>query len=156
MLTVHRNPGSWVDAAPFRAHLRHVMAVGDMSVEVVAELTGVPLRAAQHLLLGRAGRAVRRISADTGRRLLRLTSADARTARWRLVPARGTLLRLEELLAGGLTVVEIAQRTGIDHDTLRDLANGRSDACSTLVAGQIGALHGAQEARYDLIYSLAC
>ena len=155
MLTFHHAFGTWVDAAPFRADLRHVMAVGDMSVEVVAELTGIPPRAAWHLLVGRAGRPVRRISADTARRLLRLTSADARAAGRRRVPARGTVFRLHELVTGGHTVVQIAERTGIDHDTLRDLVEGRRDVCSTLVAGRVGALFEAREARYDLIYSLA-
>jgi hypothetical protein len=155
MPTVREGAGPWVDAAPFRAHLRHVMAVGDMSVEVVAELTGIPPRAARHLLEGRAGRAVRRISADTARRLLRVTSADARTVGCRLVSARITVARLQELVAAGHDVGDLARQISIDTDTVRDLAEGRRDTCSPLVAARVGAVHAARDARYDLIYSLA-
>jgi hypothetical protein len=149
------SPGLWVDAAPFRAHLRHVMAVGDLSIEVVAALTGINPRAAAHLLDGRAGRPVRRISADVGRRLLQLTSFDARTVRWRLVPARMTRARLRELVAEGHGIDELASRTGVDGQTLRELLDRQRDACTSLVAARVGALHAALEARYDLIYSLA-
>ena len=146
---------TWVDAAPFRAHLCHVMAVGDMSVEVVAHLAGIGPRAARHLLHGRAGRPIRRISAHTARRLLQVTSADARTAGRRLVSARVTAARLRELLAAGHPVVGLAEQVGVDPNLLRELAEGQRSVCTPLLAARLGALQAALAARDDLIYSLA-
>ena len=131
----------WVDAAPFRAHLRHVMAVGDMGVDVVAALTGIPTRAARHLLNGRGGRPVRRISPDTARRLLRVTSADARWAGQRLVPAPATAARLNDLLAAGHSLDELAVEVHIAAAELLALAEGRRDACTPLVEARLAALH---------------
>ena len=145
----------WIDAAPFRAHLRHVMAVGDISVEVVAALAGISARAARHLLNGRGGRPVRRISPDTARRLLRVTSADARWAGQRLVPAPATAARLKDLLAAGHSLDELAGEVRVAADELFALAEGRRDACTPLVAARLAALHAAVDARYDLIHSLA-
>lgn len=139
----------WVDAAPFRAHLAHVMAVGDMSVDVVAAMTGVSLRAARHLLRGRGGRPVRRISAETGRRLLRITSFDARTVRQRLVSSRGAVMQLGEIRTTGLPLIEVARRSGIDEDLLVELVEGRRDVCSPLLAAQVAALHTALDAGPD-------
>lgn len=136
----------WVDAAPFRAHLAHVMAVGDMSVDVVAAMAGVSSRAARHLLRGRGGRPVRRISAATGRRLLQITSCDARTVRQRLIPARGALRLLGEIRATGLGLGEVARRTTIDEDLLVELVEGRRDVCSPLLAAQLAAVHIALDA----------
>lgn len=145
----------WVDATPFRAHLAHVMAVGDMTVDVVAAMTGVPLRAARHLLHGRGGRPVRRISADNGRRLLRVTSFDARTVRQRLVSCRGVVQQLREMEETGRTLAEVAARAGIDLDLLRDLTERRRDVCSPLIAAQVAALHTALDVGDDLSYPLA-
>lgn len=146
---------SWVDAAPFRAHLRHVMAVGDMSVEVVAQLAGIGPRAARHLLHGRAGRPIRRINANTARRLLQVTSADARTAGRRLVSARATAERLRGLVAAGHTLAELAGQVEADPQMLRDLAERRRNVCTPLLAARLAALEAALAARDDLIYSLA-
>ena len=66
----------WVDAAPFRAQLRYLMASTSLSAEEVAAAAGISARLADHLLHGRNGRALRRVSPETGRRLLRL-SVDA-------------------------------------------------------------------------------
>ena len=131
----------WVDAAPFRAQLAHTMAVGDMSVEVVAAMTGISSQSARRLLHGRGGRPVRRISAETGRRLLRISSVEARTVRQRTVPARGAAGRLCELLASGLTVAELAARTGIEESQLRAIAGGRRATCSPLTDAQITVAH---------------
>ena len=135
----------WVEAAPFRAQLAHTMAVGDMSVEEVAAMTGVPARAARRLLHGRSGRPVRRISAEMGRRLLRLSSADARTVRQRSVPARGAAGRLRDLLASGLTMSELAARTGVAASRLSAVAGGHLATCSPLIDAQIAVVHREQD-----------
>ncbi len=133
----------WVDAVPFRAHLAHIMAVGRMSVAEVAAMTGVPVGAARRLLFGHGGRPVRRISADTARRLLRVTSWDARTVRRRSVSARGTVHQLRQILAAGLPLAEAAARSGVSGDVLLELLQRRRDTCSPLVAARVAAVQNA-------------
>jgi hypothetical protein len=77
----------WVDAGPFRAHLKHLMSVGSLSVPEVAAVLGVSTRAVRHLLEGRSGRLPRRISPQTARRLLLVRAADVRGLRWCITPA---------------------------------------------------------------------
>ena len=71
----------WVDAAPFRAQLRYLMASASSSAEEVAAAAGISARLADRLLHGRNGRALRRISPETGRRLLRLSVKAIRSHR---------------------------------------------------------------------------
>ena len=71
----------WVDAAPFRAQLRYLMASTSLSAEEVAEAAGISARLAERLLHGRNGRALRRISPETGRRLIGLSVHQLRRRR---------------------------------------------------------------------------
>lgn len=68
----------WVDAAPFRAQLRHLMSSTSRSAEEVAEAAGISARLAHRLLYGRNGRALRRISQESGRRLIQLSVSQLR------------------------------------------------------------------------------
>jgi hypothetical protein len=65
--------GYWVDAAPFRAQLHHLMGSTTLTLGEVAAAAGISVRLAQHLAYGRNGRALRRVSAETGRRLMTLS-----------------------------------------------------------------------------------
>ena len=71
----------WVDAAPFRAHLRYLMASASLSAGEVAAAAGISARLAERLLHGRNGRALRRISPETGRRLIRVSVERIRKRR---------------------------------------------------------------------------
>jgi hypothetical protein len=73
--------GQWVDAAPFRALLRHWMAVGAMTSDEIAALAGIPARLADRLLNGRNGRALQRICPITAARLLLVSECRIRAAR---------------------------------------------------------------------------
>ena len=94
--------GVWVDATPFRAHLMHLLATG-LTEPVIARLAGVSVRSVDHLAHGRRGRPVRRICGDTGRRLLRITTVEARAIRFRPVPVRPSRYRLRAMVAAGWT-----------------------------------------------------
>ncbi len=50
--------GTWVDARPFRAQLRYLMASGSLSVDDVAAVAGISPRLADRLLHGRERPAV--------------------------------------------------------------------------------------------------
>ena len=73
--------GLWVDAGPFRALLRHLMAVGAMTSDEIAALAGIPARLADRLLNGRNGRPLQRICPVTAARLLLVSEWSVRTAR---------------------------------------------------------------------------
>ncbi len=75
--------GFWVDAAPFRALLRHLMAIGSMSSDEIAALAGLPFQLADHLLNGRNGRPLLRICPLTATRLLMIPEPAVRAARSR-------------------------------------------------------------------------
>lgn len=124
--------GGWVDAAPFRAHLRFLSGVGSLTTEDVATLAGISTSAADHLLHGRAGRSVRRISPEVARRLLAITANDVRSMRWRLGPARRARLALAALRRAGRTDAEIAELAGISATDLAELA-GSAEHCSQLL-----------------------
>ena len=71
----------WVDAAPFRAQLRHLMASTSLSAAEVAGAAGISAQLAERLLYGRNGRALRRVSPETGRRLIQLSVHQLRRRR---------------------------------------------------------------------------
>jgi plasmid maintenance system antidote protein VapI len=136
---------SWVEAAPFRAHLRHLMAVGGLSSGTVAQLAGISPRLAVSLLQGRAGRPLRRISPETARRLLRVTAAEARAVRGRSVPARATTGLLGQLWDAGWSDSELAQLLGLPLGAVVALRDG-----STVVCTQLTALRAAAAAELQL------
>lgn len=103
----------WVDAGPFRAHLRHLMAVGSLDVAEVAVVLGLSTRAVRHLVEGRAGRVPRRISPHTARRLLLVRPDDVRGLRWCLAPADPARTSLGRLRASGWSVAEVASAVGV-------------------------------------------
>ena len=71
----------WVDAAPFRAQLRYLMASACLSADEVAAAVGISARLADRLLHGRNGRPLRRVSPETGRRLLEVSVEQIRLRR---------------------------------------------------------------------------
>ena len=71
----------WVDAAPFRAQLRYLMASTSLSAEEVAAAVGISARLADRLLHGRKGRPLRRVSHETGRLLLGVSVNQIRARR---------------------------------------------------------------------------
>jgi hypothetical protein len=69
---------TWIEAAPFRAHVAHVMAAGRLSQESVAAMAGVAPKVIARLLQDGPGQPVRVIREDLGRRLLEIRSPKAR------------------------------------------------------------------------------
>ena len=73
--------GYWVDAAPFRAQLHHLMGSTALTASEVAAAAGISARLADHLAYGRNGRALRRVSPETGRRLMAMSVTQLRRLR---------------------------------------------------------------------------
>jgi hypothetical protein len=125
---------SWVDAAPFRTYLRHLMMVGGLSYGCVALLAGMRPRLALHLLHGRRGSALRKISAESGRQLLGVTPDMVLAVRERVVPARTTVRHLDRLLAEGWSPLELARVLGVTSAEVTGLLSGDARSCSQLTA----------------------
>lgn len=144
---------TWVDAGPFRAHLRLVMADGRLTATEVAVLVDVPARALTALLEGRRGRPVRRISPATARALLQLDPTSARNLRTHQVPAAESRLRLQRLLRHGDGIPALAERLGLSSVQLAELADEETAWCSALVALRLltacRALRGARPSTPD-------
>ena len=66
------DPRTWIEAAPFRAHVAHVMAAGRWSQESVAAMAGVAPKVIARLLQDGPDQPVQMIRADLGRRLLEI------------------------------------------------------------------------------------
>lgn len=114
----------WLDSAPFRAHVVHLMSASGLSVRELAALSRVSVRLIRRLIRGRDGRPVRRIDPLSAHRLFGVTLLEARLVRSRLVPAgcaRATVLILRER---GRSVGSLARLTGLSSGDLGRLADG--------------------------------
>jgi hypothetical protein len=138
----------WVDAAPFRAQLRYLMASGFLSVEDVAAIAGISARLADRLLHGRDGRPLRRISPDTARRLIQVSDQHVQALRRIMVPAAPARLQLRRLYRAGWEDPAIARRVRAAAPELVELAAG-ADTCSLLLTVRLtAAARAADRLRY--------
>jgi hypothetical protein len=134
----------WVDAGPFRAQLRYLMASGALSVEDVAAVAGISARLADRLLYGRDGRPLRRISPDTARRLIQISDQHVQALRRIMVPAAPARLQLRRLYRAGWDDLVIAQRVRVAVPELLEVANG-GDTCSLLLTVRLTAAARAED-----------
>src|SRR5688572_15836855 len=134
----------WVDARPFRAQLRYLMASGSLSVDDVAAVAGISARLADRLLHGRDGRPLRRISPDTARRLIQISDQQVQALRRVMVPAAPARLQLRRLYRAGLEDPAIADRVRVAVPELVELASG-ADACSMLLTVRLTAAARAED-----------
>jgi hypothetical protein len=136
--------GEWVDAGPFRAHLRYLMATASLSVDDVAAVAGISTRVADRLLHGRDGRPLRRICPDTARRLIQVSDQEVRALRRITVPAAPARLQLQRLHRGGWENLAIAERVGVTAPELAELAAG-AGTCSLLLTVRLTAAARAED-----------
>jgi plasmid maintenance system antidote protein VapI len=134
----------WVDAGPFRAQLRYLMASGSLSVDEVAAVAGISARLADRLLHGRNGRPLRRISLDTARRLIQVSDQQVQALPRIMVPAAPARLQLHRLHRAGWGNLAIAQGLGVAAPEVIELAAG-SDTCSLLLTIRLTAVARAED-----------
>jgi hypothetical protein len=134
----------WVDAAPFRAQIRHLMAAFSLHIEDVAAAAGISARLAEHLVHGRNGRLTRRISPDIARRLLRLSDDQVRFLGRLRVPAGPARVQLARLRRAGWDDLSIAERVGVSAPDLECLAT-TATTCSQLLTVRLTAAARANE-----------
>jgi hypothetical protein len=134
----------WVDAVPFRAQLRYLMASGSLSVDDVAAVAGISARLADRLLHGRNGRPVRRISPETARRLIQVSDKHVQALRRIMVPAAPARVQLGRLRRAGWEDPAIAERVRVAAPELVELASG-ADTCSLLLTVRLTAAARAED-----------
>lgn len=121
-----------MDAAPFRAHVRHVLATADVPWPVFATASGVPVPALRTLLFGRHGRRLTRLEPSIAARLLQTSPSDLAYLRRAQVDAEVTVTRLRTLLAAGHDPVELRRWCELEPTAFHHLINGHSVLCSRL------------------------
>jgi hypothetical protein len=114
----------WLDSAPFRAHVVHVMSASGLSARELAALSHVSVRLIRRLVHGRDGRPVRRIDPLSARRLFGVTALDATLVRSRVVPAGCARATVLLLLTRGRSVGSLARLTGLTSVDLSRLVDG--------------------------------
>lgn len=128
---------SWVDAAPFRAHLLHVCAATGLPWQVLGLHAGLPLRLGERLVAGRRGS---RLPPAYAARILALTCAEARGLRSASVSAGPTATRLATLRASGVTARRLATVLGCTAEHVEALASGRVTRTTAEIALRVQVL----------------
>jgi hypothetical protein len=128
----------WIDAGPFRAQLRYLMASGSLSLDDVAAVAGISARLADRLLNGRNGRPLRRISPETARRLIQVSDQHVQALRRIMVPAAPARLQLRRLHRAGWDDYAIAARVRVPVPELVELAAG-AETCALLLTVRLTA-----------------
>lgn len=153
--------GEWVDAAPFRAHVRQLIATHGLTWRTIAVLAEVPAPALAGLMRGRCGssradlghqragfgpppgrhgRPVPRLHPMVAERLFHLTSEAIAAAADRPAHAGLTRSLLESLQRRGWTLAEIIGRTGLPAAEVQAVAAGRRADCSQLTEATVKAV----------------
>lgn len=117
--------GSWPEAAPFRAHVVHVLSSSGLSTREFAALSRVSVRLIRRLISGREGRPMRRIDPLSAHRLLAVTALDASLVRARRVPASGARAHALILRQQGRSLTSLARLTGLGPAQLALLLDDR-------------------------------
>lgn len=92
----------WVDAEPFRAHVRDLICQTGLSWRMVAAHAGVAPRAIRSLLHGRRGTPLRHIHVSIARALATTSADDIARADEDVVEIEATRRLHQELVAAGL------------------------------------------------------
>lgn len=116
---------AWVDAAPFRARLRDLVAESGLPWRVVGLALGVPAGVVRSLLFGREGRAIARIRSLDADRIM--TGSVGQLRRLNQLPTDPTRLKLAvSLLSTELADQDLCDRLAISPDSLRQIRSGRT------------------------------
>lgn len=127
----------WVEAAPFRAHVRFLMAQADVPGSVVAVLARVQPRVVDRLLTGAGHRPIRRLSPVVATRLLAVTPGLLRQSRIAEVPAAPVGAALRLLWRSGWSLDALAGMLRTEVSILTDLLHGRLTVCPMLLAVRV-------------------
>lgn len=130
----------WVSAAPFRAHVRHLIEEYGLAWRTIAVLAEVPTPALRDLVRGRDGRPVPRLHPLIAERLFHLTADAIEAAASRPAHAGFARSLLHVLQHRGWTITEIIERSGLPGDEVSAVAAGARIDCSQLTEATIKAV----------------
>jgi len=123
----------WVLAAPFRAHVIHLMSTAQVPWPVVAYQAGVPQATLRTLLFGRQGKARTKITHQAAERLLDLRTEDLAWMRHAQVSAERAGGRIRLLRSHRQSWTQIAEFLELDEETTRAIAHSERTSCSVMV-----------------------
>lgn len=132
--------GAWVDAAPFRAHVRRLIADHRLTWRTVAMLAEVPTPAIGRLVCGRGRRPVSRLHPLIAERLFHLTDESIRVAAIQHASTTRSRELLGRLLDHGWSIRLLADRAGLSTSELIAITSGECDRCSQLTEAVIKAV----------------
>ena len=122
----------WVLAAPFRAHVTHLMETAQVPWPAVAYQAGVPLATMRTLLFGRGGKVRPRISKQSAQLLIELRMEDLRWMRVSQVSAERAGARIRLLRGRHISWEKISAFLSIDEATCQAIAHQERTSCSVL------------------------
>lgn len=126
-------PRPWIDAAPFRAHVAHTLAVVELPWPTFAVVSAVPLTALRSLLFGRSGRPSARVPPQLAARLLATGPPQLADLKRRTVDAAPTRARLLDLLAAGAEWDGLAGWCRASPAELARIVDGDQTTCSAVL-----------------------
>ncbi|MCL2735736.1 MAG: hypothetical protein FWD75_03770 [Propionibacteriaceae bacterium] len=129
---VHQD-GRWVLAAPFRAHVVHLMNNAQVPWPAIAYQSGVPQATLRTLLFGRNGKARTKIAHHAASQLIALRPEDLRWMRVSQVSAGRAAARIRILRGRGIPWEQISAYLHLDVETCGAMARGERTSCSAMV-----------------------
>ena len=123
----------WVLAAPFRAHVVHLVENAQVPWPIVAYQAGVPLATLRTLLFGRGGKARTKITKQAATRLLELHVDDLSWMRISQVSSERAGARIRRLRGLHITWDHICEFLHLDQGTCQAIARGEDTWCSVMV-----------------------
>lgn len=123
----------WVEAEPFRAHLHHLAETTGVPWQLLALHAGISLALADHLMNGRRGRHVRRLSKASASHIIAVSAQDAATLGTVWVRATLARRRANALIRLGWPRATLAPALGIAPAELDSLLAGRTEWVTRLL-----------------------
>lgn len=124
----------WVLAAPFRAHVRHLLATTGLPWRALAVQAGVEPTLVRALLQGRGGRPMKRLHPESAQRLLTLTPDGLQRLARTHVPVGEVPSVLRALVSAGLAEQRLARWLRLPAHELEALCTGSVLYCTALTA----------------------
>ena len=124
--------GPLVLAAPFRAHVTHLISTAQVPWPLVAYQAGVPLATLRTLLFGRSGRIRPKIDYETATRLITVQPQDLAWMRHAQISTERTSSRIRLLRGRHAAWEEISRFLCLDVPTCQAIARGERTSCSIM------------------------
>ena len=133
--TLTRTPDKpeWVLAAPFRAHVSHLMEAAQVPWQVIAYQAGVPLATLRTLLFGRHGKVRTKITQSAAVQLLETAADDLTWMKLTHISAEKAGTRIRLLRSHRIPWEQIADLLTLNKDTCQSIAWGERTSCSVMV-----------------------